>query len=203
MDDSHGSTRRPVNSARALELLKEGNQRYVLGDSQSVSATPEVRHTLAAEGQSPFAAILGCADSRVPPEIIFDAGIGGLFVVRTAGNTADAIATGSVEFAVERLHVRLIVVLGHQDCGAVTAAVSGGTDSPNMAAIVAEIQPSLDEAREAEAEPTICKYEDANIRHTVSKLKGSPLLAQRVQDGSLKIVGSKYDLKTGEVCFWD
>jgi len=192
---------RPTDSFSALQLLREGNRRYVTGRSLNPSDYSQARLELAAKGQYPFAVILGCSDSRVPPEIVFDVGIGQIFVVRTAGNVADAIAVGSVEYAAEHLHAPLIVVLGHKKCGAIAAAVSGGDHGPNIGAIIREIQPSLEKTRNKGEGDIACRCEDENIRHTVSKLHDSQIISQLVSDKKLTIVGAKYDLETGEVSF--
>jgi carbonic anhydrase len=192
----------------ALELLKEGNRRYVEGKSHAIADTSETRRSLAEKGQVPFAVILGCSDSRVPPEVIFDYSKGQIFIVRTAGNVADAIAIGSVEYAVEYLHAKLVVVLGHSKCGAVAAAVSGEDYGPNIGAIIAEIEPSLNKVRsdmdgDDESEDISCKCEDENIRRTADKLAQSDILDKHIADGSLKIVCAKYGLETGEVSFFE
>jgi len=172
---------------KEIKLLKEGNRRFVSGKSNDIADASNTRRLLFENGQSPFAVILGCSDSRVPPEIIFDQGLGQIFTVRNAGNVADAVATGSVEYAVEHLHATLVVVLGHTKCGAVAAAASGADFGENIGAIIAEIKSDVDE----------------NIKNTVSKLKESPILKKFKEDGALQIIGAKYDLKTGVVTFLD
>jgi carbonic anhydrase len=197
-----------TDSDRSLELLKEGNRRFMEGMPQSRTVTVEARRLLAQKGQTPFAVILGCSDSRVPPEIIFDVGAGQIFVVRTAGNVADATAIGSVEFAVEQLHTRLVVVLGHNDCGAVAVAVSGGDYGPNIGAILSEIGPSVeklcadDDGADAEPATIFYKSEDKNILNTAAKLTKSAIIRKYLDNGALKIICAKYDLETGEVCFF-
>ena len=188
-----------VDSSQALQILKDGNSRYMAGGPLNQSDLTVARSALAEKGQRPLAVIFGCSDSRVPPEIVFDVGIGQLFVVRTAGNVADAISVGSVEYAVKYLHAPLVLVLGHQKCGAVAGAVAGGEHGPNIGAIISEIQPSLEKVRDGGAEGLAGRCEDENIRHTVSKLNSSPILAQHVRDKKLLIVGAKYDMETGEV----
>ncbi|MCL1806923.1 MAG: carbonic anhydrase [Oscillospiraceae bacterium] len=143
------------------------------------------RYTVSTEGQYPFAAVLSCSDSRVVPELIFDCAPGELFVVRTAGNTADAIAIGSLEFAVTVLGVPLILVLGHTHCGAVEAKASGSPYGSFMAAVMAEVRPCADE----------------NILHTIFKLEKSPVLSGLVGEGKLIIAGAKFTLETGCVTF--
>jgi len=188
-----------VSSKDALELLKAGNNRYLNGEVGGHD-TAEARLGLATKGQFPFAVILGCADSRVPPEVIFDVGSGQLFVVRTAGNIADSVAIGSIEYAVEHLKSRLIMVLGHDKCGAVAAATTNGDFGPNIGAIVAEIKPSVNKLKGSENDDDyLAKCEDENIRQTVDKLKGSAILGKYLAEGSLEIVGAKYGLASGKV----
>jgi len=193
-----------VNHSYALELLKEGNMRYVEDKPQFVSDLAEARRMLAEKGQVPFAVILCCSDSRVPPEIIFDVNVGQIFVVRSAGNVADAVAVGSVEYAVEHLHAQLVVVLGHDKCGAVVAAISGGDFGPNIGAIINEIKPSIEKLHDsANDDPAVflSKCEDENIRNTAVKLADSIILKKHISEGVLKIVCAKYSLETGEVSF--
>jgi len=190
-----------MDSFYALQLLREGNRRYMTGKSSITPDYSRERTKLAENGQHPFAVILGCSDSRVPPEIVFDAGIGQIFAVRTAGNIADAIAVGSVEYAVEHLKAPLVVVLGHEKCGAIATAVSGGNHGPNIEAIIREIQPSLEKTRRKGDKDIACRCEDENIRHTASKLRDSQIISQLIRDKKLTIVGAKYDLETGGVSF--
>lgn len=190
-----------VDSARALQFLKDGNQRYVSGKTMRQSDDSRDRTELAEKSQRPFAAVFGCSDSRTAPEILFDVGIGQLFVVRTAGNVADAISIGSMEFAVSNFFVPLILVMGHEKCGAVAGAVSGADFGPNIGAIVREIQPSLEKMRSAGDEGVEQRCENENIRHTVAKLNSSPILSQYVKDKKLLILGAKYGLNTGVVNF--
>jgi len=191
----------PKDSFSALQLLREGNRRYVTGKTSFPPDYSKERPNLAENGQHPFAIILGCSDSRVPPEIVFDQGLGRLFTVRTAGNVADAIAIGSVEYAAQHLNVLLIVVLGHQKCGAVAAAVSGGDHGPNINAIIKEIQPSLKKILSTSGKNIECRCEDENIRHTASKLRESEIISKLMYDKKLTIVGAKYNIETGEVSF--
>ena len=202
-----------MRSAEALERLREGNRRFVAGAfSRDALATPARRGELAG-GQIPFAVILGCSDSRVPAEIVFDQGLGDLFVVRVAGNVVAPSQIGSVEFAAARFGTSLAVVLGHSQCGAVLATLEelarpGGSRSPNLASIVGRIRPSVEPllAANAGTEPDalvrLCVR--ANVRAAVEKLmSGSELLAPLVQAGSLLVVGAEYSLETGAVEFLD
>jgi carbonic anhydrase len=182
----------------ALEALLEGNARYVEQKLAHPNQT-SVRLTEVAQGQAPFAAILGCADSRVPPEIVFDRGLGDLFVVRGAGNLADEVAIGSLEFAVAALKVPVIMVLGHERCGAVQAAVSGGIATGHIGALVRAIQPAVERTRGAEGDP-VENAIVANVQIVVANLKNTgPILSEAVQNGTLRIVGGRYDLDSGKV----
>lgn len=182
----------------ALARLTAGNQRYV----QNMATRPDqtaARRTQLAVGQHPFAIILGCSDSRVAPEIVFDQGLGDLFVVRVAGNVLDDEGIGSLEYAVEHLHVPLIVVLGHSKCGAVTAAVSGEPAPGHIGAIVDALKPAVKATRGQPGDPVELTV-NANVQRVVSELKASkPILAEHLGNGTLKIVGAKYDLSSGSV----
>ncbi|MCL2153244.1 MAG: carbonic anhydrase [Oscillospiraceae bacterium] len=192
-----------MDSLNALRMLKEGNLRYTSGKSTRPTDYTQVRVELAEMGQSPYAVILGCSDSRVPPEIVFDASLGQLFVVRVAGNIADAITIGSVEYAVERLYAPLIVVLGHQKCASIATALYGGDHGPNIGAIIREINPSLEKVRSVGEWDIANRCEDENIRNTIVKLRGSRIISRLIDSKKLLIIGAKYQLETGEVDFWD
>lgn len=188
-----------------LQALKEGNRRYATGQSQhprrDAARRQETRHQ-----QRPFAVILGCSDSRVPPEIIFDQGIGDLFVIRTAGHVVDRAALGSVEYAVEHLGVPLVVVLGHTGCGAVTAAVHSApaADTPHHVGYLIEaILPAVRQTADLPGDP-VANAIDAHIRLTMESLvAASPVLAEWSRSGVLRIIGARYDLETGEVVWLD
>jgi carbonic anhydrase len=186
-----------------LKELRAGNARFVAGKPTHPDASTGRRAELA-KGQHPKAAILGCADSRVPPELVFDEGLGDLFVVRVAGNVADPVDVGSIEYAVEHLGVGLVVVLGHHSCGAVKAtADSGGKAEGNVGAILAEIAPAVEQARAAPGKEGL--VDDAvhvNANRTAGALVDrSPVLKKAVEEKKLKIVAAVYDLKTGRVEF--
>lgn len=189
---------------QALTRLQRGNARFVAGWPDHPDQSARRRREVAVEGQRPYAAILACADSRVPPEIIFDEGLGNLFVVRVAGNVLDDMIIGSLEYAVEHLMVSLIVVMGHDACGAVTAAVGqAAATHSHIDAIVQALQPAATAAK-AHGGDMVSHAIDANVRLTVNQLKTSePLLRQRFNDGRLKIVGARYRLESGEVHFLD
>lgn len=200
-------------SARdALERLREGNRRFVTGARSSDSRTaPERRAELIAE-QRPFAAVLACSDSRVPVEIVFDQGLGDLFVVRVAGNVAGPSQIGSIEFAVEQLGARLVVVLGHTQCGAVLAAldqVRGGAAklSPNLSVVVERITPAVDRLLATELrgdrQALVRQAVRANVRAAADRLRqGSDVLARHLREEGLLVVGAEYDLETGVVDFF-
>lgn len=182
----------------ALQALREGNRRFATGQAihphQDATRREEVL-----PGQRPFAALLACSDSRVPPEVIFDRGVGDLFVVRTAGHVVDDVALGSIEYAVEHLQVPLLVVLGHTRCGAVTAALHGDEAPGHIAAVIRAILPAVREARGLPGDP-LSNAIDAHVRRVVAHLRAvSPLLAEREHTGTLPIVGARYNLESGEV----
>lgn len=196
-----------ISASEALDRLREGNRRYITG--QSVLSRADVDPARLAElaaGQRPFAAIVGCADSRVPVEIVFDQGPGELFVVRVAGNVAGPSVTGSVEFAATALGVRLVVVLGHSNCGAVVASLGTEEERPDgdLGSIVAKIRPVVKPLLRSgmKGDALIREAVLANVRATVDQLRtGSPVLADLARTDGLKIVGAKYSLQFGRVEF--
>jgi carbonic anhydrase len=199
----HGEHPKGVSAADALEMLTAGNQRYVSGHLQHPHQTP-ARRTELANSQTPPALILGCSDSRTAPELVFDQGLGDLFVVRVAGNVVDDHALGSIEYAVEHLGTKLVVVLGHERCGAVKAARdSAGAKSEShdhIAALIAAIRPAVDATAGADADAT-CK---ANVHNMEQALRSSePVLKEMVDSGQVRVVGAYYDLDTGVVTFLD
>jgi carbonic anhydrase len=195
-----------LSADQALSMLVDGNHRYVAAGLEHPRQTPDDR-TAVAKKQYPYAVILGCSDSRVPPEIIFDAGLGDLFVVRVAGNIADDAALGSMEYAVEHLHAPLIVVLGHSNCGAVAATVdavkTGGEAPGHIAALVSAIKPAVEKVKD-EPGDTLDNAVRENVREVVAAIKESqPILAHEVEAGKVKVVGARYDLDTGTVEWLD
>jgi carbonic anhydrase len=191
-----------VDADRALKLLMEGNERFVAG--HRLSRDEPGRRAELARSQHPIAVIVSCSDSRVPPEIVFDQTLGDLFDVRTAGHVVGDLELGSIEYAAEHLHTPLIVVLGHQRCGAVTAAVSAAGHDPgdaegHIAAIVKAIGPAVDHSKSL-AGDAVENAMRANVRETVRQLRTSdPILSHLVHDGKLKVVGGRYDLDSGKV----
>src|SRR5262249_5592987 len=151
------------------------------------------------KSQAPFAVIVSCSDSRVGPELVFDQGLGDLFVIRTAGEVLDDPGLGSIEYAVDHLHVPLVVVLGHERCGAVSAALEGGTAPGHIASLVTAIQPAV-KASHGEPGDPLDNAVHTNVRDVVRRLKGAgPILSEAVHAGALKILGAYYDLDTGVV----
>lgn len=185
----------------ALNRLKEGNRRFASGKTSSPRRGKDQRN-LVAMAQLPFAIVVGCADSRVPPEIVFDQGLGDLFVVRVAGNVLDDAAIGSIEYAVEHLGVRLIVVLGHDRCGAVDAACKGGNPGGHVGSLVQAIRPAVEAARRHKGDDLLAAAVKANVQRVVDQLKGSwPVLGPEVREGKVSVAGGIYDLETGVVGF--
>lgn len=192
----------PVEGESALERLVAGNARYVANRAQYPGHSTERREQVA-EGQHPFAAVLCCSDSRVPPEILFDQGLGDLFVTRVAGNVVDDEMIGSLEYAVEHLGVRLIMVLGHERCGAVRAALeatlAGVEMEGHLEHLVKAIEPAIEEAQLAYGDAWEA-VAAANIERQVTALRHSqPILAELVEAGEVEVVGARYDLDSGWV----
>jgi carbonic anhydrase len=198
---SHGGADVEVSPAEARIRLVQGNARYAVGNNQHPRQTVARRAELATS-QHPFAVVLGCADSRTSPEMLFDQGLGDLFVTREAGNVIDDHTLGTIEYAVEHLHVSLVVVLGHERCGAIAAAretiaIHGKADG-HIDSLVQAIKPAVDATASQDAEAT-CK---ANVRNVVQALRAStPILRHAVEEGHVVIVGAYYDLDKGEVMF--
>lgn len=189
-------------AAQSLEWLKAGNKRFVMGRPLRPHDDPERRSELVA-GQHPYAIVLGCSDSRVPPPIVFDAGLGDLFEIRVAGNTADESAIASIEYAAKHVHVPLVVVLGHEKCGAVAATVdavkTGEKPAGRLAAIIDPIRPAVEKAQGEEGDLTANATRE-NVQAVVRQIEHSePVLAEMVHSGRLKVVGAVYHLDTGEV----
>jgi carbonic anhydrase len=186
-----------IPADKAMALLMEGNQRFVAHKETHPDASLERRHELAV-GQHPFAVIVGCADSRVPPELVFDSGLGDLFVIREAGNVVDGVVLGSVEYAVEHLGVKLIIVLGHESCGAVTAAVNH-TREAHITTIVQAIQPALEESKGQAGDP-VHNCVVANARLAARQIRESqPVMTKAVSHDGVKVQAAIYDLATGKV----
>lgn len=202
-----------VAAIEALERLREGNARFVDGDRCIDTYLSHTRIDEHVGGQAPFAVVLGCSDSRVPVEIIFDVGLGDLFVVRVAGNIVAPSLIGSIELAAENFGPRLVVVLGHSGCGAVDAAISAVQSSANASSgsvndIVERIRPSISavlaDGDTGDRDALMRDSVRANVRNSVAELRqGSETLERLIRDEGLKIVGAEYSLETGLVHFFD
>ena len=195
----------------ALNLLKEGNKKF-LADSPVTAAVGRQRRLEIARSQTPFAVLVSCSDSRVPPETLFGRGLGELFVVRNAGNTVDTTALGSIEYAVAVLGVPLVVVLGHERCGAVDAALSvveknasfPGSLGPMIEPIIPAVLQARAKSPSARGEELLDTAVRENVIRVVARLRDSyPVLREPVRGGKLKIVGARYDLDDGNVEFLD
>lgn len=195
---SHGAGAGPSAEA-VLKELAAGNARYVAGERTLATVTAARRAELVA-GQHPKAIVLGCSDSRVPAELLFDQGIGDLFVVRVAGNVATPDTLGSVEYAAGHLGTPVVVVLGHTGCGAVAAACAGGHAEGHVESIVEEIRPAVRAVKATSPQACAAAAVPENARLVATALtKDSPILAKLVADGKLRIVSGVYDLATGAV----
>lgn len=202
-----------ISAAEALARLREGNGRFVSDAGGGEGLTGRARRRELASGQEPFAIVLGCSDSRVPAEIVFDQGLGDLFVIRVAGNVVAPSQVGSVEFAAESFGTRLVVVLGHSGCGAVTATLEAlarpaESRSRNIRSIVDRIRPAVEPLLAAGLadRPEVLAHEAvrANIRASAAHLRhGSQLLEQLIDEQGLRVVGAEYSLDSGEVDFFD
>lgn len=201
-----------VSARQAFERLRDGNRRFAANE-QGENRRLETRPAELAHGQAPFAVVLGCSDSRVPAEIVFDQGLGDLFVIRVAGNIVAPSQIGSVEFAATQFGTRLVVVLGHSKCGAIEATIQqlrepGEIDSKNLLSIVDLVRPSvasvLTEGVDDDPDTVIERAVRANVRGSVEQLRhGSQILADLERDEGLVIIGAEYSLATGLVEFFD
>jgi carbonic anhydrase len=202
-----------VPARQALERLREGNLRFAANVRGSDAFVSHTRRVELASGQQPFAIILGCSDSRVPAEIVFDQGLGDLFVIRVAGNIVAPSQVGSVEFAAARYSTRLVVVLGHSQCGAILATLEElltptENQSQNLWAIVSRVRPSVEGLLKTElrhdSNALVREAGRANIRASVDHLRhGSQVLEELIHDQGLLVVGAEYSLETGVVEFLD
>jgi len=202
-----------ISGSEALERLREGNRRFVSDVRGSAALVTQTRRSELAEGQEPFAIILGCSDSRVPAEIVFDQGLGDLFVIRVAGNIVASSQIGSVEFAAERFGTPLVVVLGHSRCGAVLATLEElmrprEKQSRNLRSIVDRIRPSVEGLLATQlshdSEALVRQAVRANIRASANHVRhGSEVLEELIEKGRVRVVGAEYSLETGVVDFFD
>ncbi|MFN8423104.1 MAG: carbonic anhydrase [Anaerolineae bacterium] len=197
----------------ALDELRDGNRRFVANTPRLDRLSSQAHRLALADGQAPFAIVLGCSDSRVPAEIVFDQGVGDLFVIRVAGNIVAPSLVGSVEFAAEQFGTRLVVVLGHTQCGAVLATIEqlrrpAADASPNIGSIVQRIRPAVESlfATDLRDRPDdlVRQAVRANIRASANQLRhGSEILERLIERGGLEVVGAEYSLETGVVEFLD
>ena len=202
-----------MNPTQALEKLKAGNQRYVEASRNNTGLNTEFDLHNHTGSQTPFAIILGCSDSRVPAELVFNSGLGELFIVRVAGNIADPTQMGSIEFACQQFGSKLIVVLGHSRCGAVNATLGALTSppqpiSPNLASIVDRVAPAVlplvQQDGTGDQSEIAAKAVRANVEYSVQNLTTrSDVLKSLVENEEVKIVGAEYSLDTGRVEFYD
>ena len=202
-----------LTAAEALARLREGNQRFVANEN-GASLTDAARRASLVAGQEPFAIILGCSDSRAPAELVFDQGFGDLFVIRVAGNVVAPSQIGSVEFAAARFGTRLVVVMGHSQCGAISATLDdvlglAPSQSRNLRSIVDRVRPSIETLLAGrtscdDSQALVKEAVRANVRASVGHLRhGSELLEQLVQNDGLVVIGAEYSLETGVVTFLD
>ena len=219
------SRRISILTAMALALCCDNFDRHKLlidhfagiddrfGQRFEIESASQLRRSEVVSGQAPFAIVLGCSDSRVPAELVFDQGLGDLFVIRVAGNIVAPSQIGSIEFAVERFGTQLVVVLGHSLCGAIEATIeqlgrASHDQSPNLRSIVDRVRPAVEPLLETELanepEKLMKRAVRANIRASVSQLRhSSPILEQFIQRDRLHVVGAEYSLETGEVDFFE
>ncbi len=182
----------------AFQRLQEGNNRFTAWKAEHPRQGKK-RLEETSQGQKPFAVILTCADSRVPPEVIFDQGVGDLFVVRVAGNIVTPEILGSIEYATEHLGAHLVFVLGHENCGAVDATLKGGALPGHMGMFTRPIQPALKESKCPAEDALNCSIK-ANVAYVVKQIANSqPILSELVHEGEVKVMGGYYSLETGKV----
>jgi len=194
-----------VTAAEAFKRLKEGNARFASGRARFPTVQKEVLKELA-KGQQPYATILGCSDSRVPPELVFDAGFGELFIVRVAGNVLGPSILGTLQYAGTHLKTPLFVVMGHEGCGAVKAAIatkfSGARHRSRIALLLKNILPALDGLDGTQTPEALLRSAvEANVRHTMRELLNTPEAKLRIAAGGVKLVGAVYELESGRVRF--
>ncbi|WP_139851251.1 carbonic anhydrase [Acinetobacter pullicarnis] len=202
-----------LTAQEVLLQLKQGNQRFVSGETKYRELLTHQDRAEMAEDQHPFAIVLGCSDSRVPAEMVFDQGLGDLFVIRVAGNVVAPSQVGSVEFAAERYSCPVVIVLGHSHCGAIQATIDTlmNPDSPpsaNLMSIVNRVRPSVEILMQTELKNDLAKLSvhavRSNVFASVNQLRhGSAVLESLIAKGKLKVVGAEYSLESGEVIFYD
>lgn len=200
------STTSPAYSAQeALARLKEGNARFIAGKARFQTVQKDVLAELT-KGQQPYATILGCSDSRVPPELVFDAGFGELFVIRVAGNVLGPSIMGTLQYAAAQLKTPLFVVLGHDHCGAVHAAIEsrfhGATHKSRIEVLLENILPALENLDGKQPPESLLESAvEANVRHTIRQLLDTPEAREKMSGSSMMLVGAIYDIESGTVRF--
>ncbi|MDQ6800871.1 MAG: carbonic anhydrase [Acidobacteriota bacterium] len=202
-----------ITAAEALASLRDGNRRFVENETTASALSSHARRSSLVSGQEPFAIVLGCSDSRVPAELVFDQGFGDLFVIRVAGNIVARSQVGSVEFAAARFGTRLVVVMGHSQCGAIVATLEEllgreTTQSHNLRSIVDRVRPSVETllggGHDQDLTSLVRDAVRANVRASVDQLRhGSELLEELIRKDGLMVVGAEYSLETGVVTFFD
>ena len=202
-----------LSALDALQRLRDGNRRFVTNQSTNTASSSQARRAALVNGQEPFAIVLGCSDSRVPSELVFDQGFGDLFVIRVAGNIVAPSQVGSVEFAAARFGTRLVVVMGHSECGAVTATLEellgrSTTATKSLRSIVDRVKPSVEAllARRPAGDPDALMRDAvrANVSAAAHHLRhGSELLERLIRDDGLLVAGAEYSLESGVVTFFD
>jgi len=201
---SNGGEKNGTAADSSLAMLKSGNERFVSGNKKRPNQDAERRKSTADKGQKPFVTILSCADSRVVPELIFDQGIGDVFVVRVAGNVADTDEIGSVEYGTEHLGTPLLVVMGHTKCGAVTAVVEGAKVEGSIPALIDNVAPAASKVRALYPDKTskelVSKAIEENVWQSITDiLNGSEIVRDLVREKKLRVVGAVYDIESGKV----
>ena len=202
-----------ITAVEALTRLRDGNRRFVANQTTALALSDQARRAALVTVQEPFAIVLGCSDSRVPAELVFDQGFGDLFVIRVAGNIVAPSQVGSIEFAAARFGTPLVVVMGHSQCGAIIATLEellghANNQSRNLRSIVDRVRPSVEAllsgGREQDTETLVRDAVRANVRASVNHLRhGSEFLEQLIQNDGLLVVGAEYSLETGIVTFFD
>jgi len=201
-----------ISALDALQLLRDGNDRFVANQTTAASISSQAHRAGLIAGQEPFAIVLGCSDSRVPAELVFDQGFGDLFVIRVAGNIVAPSQVGSVEFAASRFGTRLVVVMGHSQCGAVAATLEellgqSSVQSQNLRSIVERVRPSIEpllSGQPVDLDALMSEAVRANVRASADHLRhGSELLERLIEENGLMVVGAEYSLESGVVTFFD
>ncbi|WP_019508719.1 carbonic anhydrase [Pleurocapsa sp. PCC 7319] len=207
VNTSNAQKKNAIDAIEALKQLQAGNARFVADRPRHPHAKTDWRQALE-KGQHPFAVVLGCSDSRVPPELIFDQGFGDLFIVRVAGNVVDVDVTASVEYAIDHLDTQLVIVMGHSNCGAVTATLDHLSNDEGEPAEVVSLLYRIEPAivgipKNLSRQKQIAHAVKRNVELAVRRLSHVPDLRRRVTTGKIKIVGGVYDMHTGKVNFID